>query len=178
MAIGIKVKGSKGVISKLETRLKRLKKNRKDIFEKPLNPAVKELRKNLIHDSYNPLKDGTKPDHLFTGRLLANTRYQTTNSGFTGTYDFQYTIQFGYFVEYGLNLEIGSNPQTNVNAKIISDWVSYKVVRTGRHINRGALINKLEEKGSDAYPLVRPVFNNNYDTYLEKVQLKVMRAFQ
>ena len=101
----IKISGVKAIESKITTRLNRMVNRRNYIFMDPLQPTIKEIRKNLVKDTINTGLSGRK-NHIFTGRLFNSTESRLKSFSHAGGFDFDMELQFGYFVDYGLDLEL------------------------------------------------------------------------
>ncbi len=167
--IKAKLKGKKKILNKIKTRINRVRDNVDTTFVSPLNPIVKKIKSTLANGTVGPKSF----NHIYSQNLYNNTQARLIGTSFTKG-GFQAKIAMGYFVEYGINLEEGSKAYPVSLIKML-DWAA----RKGLSKSKGfSVYNKIRSIGSEAYPIIVPLWERERENYKDRVYNKVRRHWR
>jgi len=155
---------SKALENKIQNIVKKALSQQNRLYKTPLTPIIRNIKADILFD---PSIDNGLFDHVFTGKLLKNTRSEL-QSGFDGSAK----VRFGYFVEHGNNLEFGSEPHDPTYAKMLQ-WARKKGFDNPERA--AALIrNNIINFGSQQYPIIQ----RNWDALKEDYKQTVFKRFR
>lgn len=164
----VKISGVRKIKQNFARKVRQTAKRANKIALEPTEPIVSEIRNQLRNDTINGPLQNKRLNHVFEGELLRNTFARITGE-FSSGLDHLTEISLGYHVNYGLNLELGSGP-TFVSLQKISRWA---LSRPSPQPNPLTVQRKLAAEGSQAYPIIGPVFSSMQDNYRDEVFKRV-----
>lgn len=170
MSVKIKVRNVKSTLKKVETRMKRLVNNEKQLYFTPTKVVVSTIRKSLI-------KDEKGLNRIFSKNLYNNTRAEILKSE-KNDLSLSLRIGIGYFVEYGMNLETGGKPR-HVPLGVLIAWINKKFGRPDDAYPRAiGLQKKLGVQGSKAAPILKNTWAEKRDDYILEVLTRVEKVWR
>lgn len=168
--MSVKITGVKGIKNKFRSKVNSMIRQRDSLVRIPSNPIIKEIRQNLEDDQYN--RTDKKIDHVFTGKLLANTRMEEIVAVTSGL-DHMAEFGLGYFVSYGLNLENGGDPEL-LSLGLLTEW---SLTKSAPQPNPKSAQRSIASDGSRAWPLIGPIFKARANSYRDEVFRRVAKIW-
>ena len=161
-AIKVEVRGFTGISRRLQTRLNRYERDRRNIFASPLRRTITNIRRQLTQDS------ATGFNHVFTGEMYSNTRYEYDATSLEET-----NIYFGFFVPYGMHFEVGGRPKF-LPLSVLNPWATH---RFGSSAPAAAIQRSIARRGTRGYGIITRVWQGNQDNYLNIVHRRFWRVW-